>query len=363
MRSGSLVLLSVLASGLGGAPPVLAESQLREVYLESEQGDVGGGLAFRSGSHCYIATAGHIVKLGSIKIIGNRRGRATGKLIRSLPGDLALLEVDGDTTEICPPDPLKLPFKELAIDANGSASLLRRAADGSMVSLRVRIQRVDARSLNVEALETRQAPLHGWSGSTLWLGERQVGMLLAVNPASPSAQLLRLDRAFEQLQPLLPRVSDDLALELRRWVEAQRRAGLDEYGNARMLASSIRNLCLELSQVLMPNLWAPPARDVHPGFHNNAWQNHSKRLGDAEIILQRLKADTAELGASGVDDAVRNLETALDRLFFEKHCPDERRPVEKWCLPADLEGQHVKAKDAYRLVGDVCSRLDSWPPG
>lgn len=153
---------------------------------------------------CYAVTPGHVVG-GEIfaTLKGGSGGKALGDadLLQKFGYDLAILRVRGRLAASCGDSLRSIPDLGDVLGAETSAAVSSVNPDGSVSRRPVTITDVGLVHLRVRPASDADRLFQGLSGSPVLVGDRPVGLLMAVDAATGEGRVLRYDRALETLRP------------------------------------------------------------------------------------------------------------------------------------------------------------------
>lgn len=191
----SLLALLAVVSPLLGSPQVLPTT----VHVEAAE--TGQGILRGRGKECFVITPHHVVKgtLGTVTITGERGAKGAAEVVRTVPGDLAILRVT---------ERGGLPCAEWTFDGK-VATLLRgtdsghfelREATGGSTLVPVTFDTVDADRIDVRSSPGATPIEQGMSGASLIVKGGLAGMLLTTDgktgAVSPIDNVVNLTRFF-----------------------------------------------------------------------------------------------------------------------------------------------------------------------
>ncbi len=160
------------------------------VYLES--GEFGRGILKSRSGESFVIAPFHVVENlmgGQISIYGNRNILSKGELIKSFPGDLAIIRIVGGGTQ---------ESTNWIVDANYSSNLDQlmegflemRNNDGSADLMPVSILNKDDQNITIEPKKSGETFKKGMSGSSLFANvngkKTYLGMLLSIDDENES---------------------------------------------------------------------------------------------------------------------------------------------------------------------------------
>ncbi len=185
----------------------LSTAQQVAVSTSTEQ---GAGILRPRERECYVITAGHVVSNpGEISITDHLR-RTSPSTVSKLysGGDIAILRVEQTQAAMCsgvgwPNNPSYLTTDittNVKNKTNHPARLVKVDQTGATTQMSVQIKRYDDFTyIDVEASTAKDTITKGWSGSSLYIGESLVGMLIEIN--GPVGRAYRLDYVDNLIRP------------------------------------------------------------------------------------------------------------------------------------------------------------------
>ena len=153
-----------------------------EAGVHVQAGQAGQGMLRGRGTECFVVTPYHVVEGSSeaVRVVGVRSSQARAEVVRQLPGDLAILRVEGvgglPCAEWTPPEDLPGLLR-----GQGAGTLSMREADGSQTLLPVTFRGIDDEAIFVRPSRPDDQISKSMSGGSLLVNGVVVGMLLSVD--------------------------------------------------------------------------------------------------------------------------------------------------------------------------------------
>jgi len=182
----------------------IASGATNDVFIDVENSVVGRGTSFLRGSECFVITAYHIVDgPGSIKIIGHGAVHKSAKFERNFFHDIAILRTETSSSicaEVDWPDSAEL---NKILEEYTGGILKSRTKTGGLQQIPVFLNQIGDDYLRIITKLPNDELTQGLSGSSLFVGNSRVGMLLSVDPRG-RGKVLRFDRINNLISSYLP---------------------------------------------------------------------------------------------------------------------------------------------------------------
>lgn len=191
MRTASMLMGLTIAAALNGtiATP---KAHAGQVFIQATE--QGQGRLRRSGDDCFVIAPDHLISDElDIEVVDSRRGRGSGRYVKSFPQDVSIGQIDEIKGLDCS-DPWPNGAGLRVWLEKAHAVTVIHIYEGSTIDrIQVSISASDSEWITVKTLDPGARFAKGMSGSTLMIDGEVAGMVMLAKDGDRTAIVLRQD--------------------------------------------------------------------------------------------------------------------------------------------------------------------------